>query len=63
MTDSALYCPICGSRAFYVSPHNFQWDKDMSTFRVECDHCLARTREYNTREDALKAWNNEDLVK
>lgn len=48
-------CPFCGSEVS-VKEHCFHGLNN--TYGVECTHCRVQTWQfYDTREDAIKAWN------
>ena len=50
-------CPFCGDNAFLA-----EWTYDLTLGNVlmhfvECNGCHAITFEYDTEEEAIKAWN------
>ena len=50
MSDELKPCPFCGSSNFYSEKIEFD-------ARVGCGNCGAKTRLYNTDEEAIEAWN------
>lgn len=61
-----LPCPFCGSdhvelkiyyygrgRVISYSPYN-----GPTTSQVQCDNCNSSSGDYDSKEEAIKAWNN-----
>lgn len=64
MSDRILPCPFCGGDAMWFS--HMRWDENREAYReeysVKCLEvwCLARTSRWDTKEDAIAAWNRRD---
>lgn len=50
MSDKLKPCPFCGKLHHEVSDYK-------PVYRVECTFCGARTGNYNSEQEAIKAWN------
>ena len=51
-------CPFCGGEAF-VSECLYSCEPGRITTKVvECNGCHTTTFEYDTKEEAIEAWNN-----
>lgn len=50
MSDELKPCPFCGKLHHEVSDYK-------PVYRVECTFCGARTGNYNSEQEAIKAWN------
>lgn len=46
-TDIIKRCPFCGGEAKLMDNGHWVW----------CQHCLVESAYYDTREEAIKAWN------
>ena len=49
MSDELKPCPFCGGKAEIISGVGF--------FCVSCSFCCGETNLYNTKQDAIYAWN------
>ena len=59
MTEPNLkLCKKCGGKAeVYCMPGgDYWWD----TYSVECTECGSHTRQYDTENDAIRAWNRRN---
>lgn len=48
-------CPFCGGEAHFL--HDDGGDSGDETYSVECDNCSCDIGWYNTRKEAVEAWN------
>lgn len=42
-------CPFCGSKNVSINGLSISW--------IECNECEMETKQYETREEAIKSWN------
>jgi Lar family restriction alleviation protein len=56
--NEALECPFCGSTAT-ADAFNLYDDKELM-WGVKCDNCNAYIGDFETRTQALKAWNSRE---
>ncbi|MBR0251876.1 MAG: Lar family restriction alleviation protein [Synergistaceae bacterium] len=49
------YCPICGNRHKIFISSNLDF-----TYHVFCDFCYATSGRYDTKAEAIAAWNRRD---
>ena len=50
MTEKLKPCPFCGGKAIF--------EENTGTFFIHCESCCAFTPDFNTKEQAIKAWND-----
>lgn len=58
MTEQLKPCPFCGEYANLLKGSSFSNDY----WFVECARCLARTREVNSPDDAIRLWNKRKEI-
>ena len=46
--DKLMKCPVCGGEAEIVG---------YKIFWVTCKECTAETKDFDTKEEAIEAWN------
>ena len=56
-------CPFCGEKLVHDSEYYSGpvWKRLNEAYRVECPKCYAQTTEYQTAEEAIKAWNSRPI--
>ena len=50
-------CPFCGADDLYSFQYPFTPKPGIRGCYIKCNHCGASSGNYETVEDALKAWN------
>ena len=59
MEERILNCKKCGWEHFRVTPYG-HLDHNITTYRVSCPRCGYCTKEKDTREEAIGAWNQRN---
>lgn len=59
MEERILNCKKCGWEHSRVIPYG-HLDHSVTTYRVSCPRCGYCTKEKNTREEAIGAWNQRN---
>ena len=63
MEEKLKPCPFCGGKAeYHCEEHDWSDCGYLSTAKyydayVECENCGARTEIFDTKEEAISAWN------
>jgi Lar family restriction alleviation protein len=55
--DDEKPCPFCGSMDLYKFQYPFKRKQGIRGCYIKCNQCGAASGNYETVEDALKAWN------
>ena len=57
MSEELKPCPSCGGKVCILELEEIHEESRRIKFRVACENCLCPYKLYDTRAEAIEAWN------